>query len=194
MTTNFPTPTDWKSAAWWRNRGPEERLFHCKVPRRFLEHSEITNPKLATWVLDYQPGNSLFIQGKPGTGKSTMAQAALQSLVVDKPLSGRFVTADRYIEMLKDQFDNDNLLPEMYSSPYLIKYIQGVFDVVVLDGVGQERETDFSIHEVGSLIRRRYEDMRTTIITTTLGVTDFTRRYGERVKSAVLDMPEIKVP
>jgi len=118
----------------------------------------------------------------------------LQSLVVDKPLSGRFVTADRYIEMLKDQFDNDNLLPEMYSSPYLIKYIQGVFDVVVLDGVGQERETDFSIHEVGSLIRRRYEDMRTTIITTTLGVTDFTRRYGERVKSAVLDMPEIKVP
>lgn len=199
MTTNFPTPTDWKSAAWWRNRGPEERLFHSKIPRRFLEcdfseYNDISNAKLAAWVLDYKPGDNLFIQGKPGTGKSTMAQAVLKALVVDNPLSGRFVTSDRYIEMLKDQFDNDNLLPEMYSSPYLIKYIQGVFDVVVLDGVGQERETDFSIHEVGSLIRRRYEDMRTTIITTTLGVTDFTRRYGERVKSAVLDMPEIKVP
>jgi DNA replication protein DnaC len=81
----------------------------------------------------------------------------------------------------------------MYSSPYLVKYIQGVFDILLLDGVGQERETDFSIHEIGSLIRRRYEDMRTTIITTTLGTTDFTRRYGERVKSAVIDMHEEKV-
>ena len=122
-----------------------------------------------------------------------MAQAVLKALVLDNPLSGRFVTSDRYIEMLKDQFDNDNLLPEMYSSPYLIKYIQGVFDIVVLDGVGQERETEFSIHEIGSLIRRRHEDMRTTIITTTLGASDFTRRYGDRVKSAVLDMVEIKV-
>jgi DNA replication protein DnaC len=120
MTTNFPTPTDWKSAAWWRNRGPEERLFHSKIPRRFLEcdfseYNDISNAKLAAWVLDYKPGDNLFIQGKPGTGKSTMAQAVLKALVVDNPLSGRFVTADRYIEMLKDQFDNDNLLPEMYT-------------------------------------------------------------------------------
>jgi DNA replication protein DnaC len=143
--------------------------------------------------MDYKQGDSILIQGKPGTGKSTMAQAVLRALVLDNPLSGRFVTSDRYIEMLKDQFDNDNLLPEMYSSPYLIKYIQGVFDIVVLDGVGQERETEFSIHEIGSLIRRRHEDMRTTIITTTLGVSDFTRRYGDRVKSAVLDMVEVKV-
>jgi DNA replication protein DnaC len=81
----------------------------------------------------------------------------------------------------------------MYSSPYLIKYIQGVFDVVVLDGVGQERETEFANHEIGSLIRRRYEDMRTVIITSTLSTMDFVRRYGDRVKSAVMDMSEIRV-
>jgi DNA replication protein DnaC len=193
MSQTFQTPTDWKSAAWWRNRSPEERLFHSKIPRRFADCEDITNPKIAKWVMDYKQGDSILIQGKPGTGKSTMAQAVLRALVLDNPLSGRFVTSDRYIEMLKDQFDNDNLLPEMYSSPYLIKYIQGVFDIVVLDGVGQERETEFSIHEIGSLIRRRHEDMRTTIITTTLGVSDFTRRYGDRVKSAVLDMAEVKV-
>jgi DNA replication protein DnaC len=193
MSQTFQTPTDWKSAAWWRNRSPEERLFHSKIPRRFADCEDITNPKIANWVMDYKQGDSILIQGKPGTGKSTMAQAVLRTLVLDNPLSGRFVTSDRYIEMLKDQFDNDNLLPEMYSSPYLINYIQGVFDIVVLDGVGQERETEFSIHEIGCLIRRRHEDMRTTIITTTLGVSDFTRRYGDRVKSAVLDMVEVKV-
>lgn len=195
MTQTFQTPTDWKSAAWWRNRPTEERVFHAKVPKRFAQipTEEIQVPtEIIKWFKGFELGNSLFIHGKPGVGKTVLGQLVLRDLV-GTGTSGRFVTADRYIEMLKDQFDNDNLLPEMYSSPYLIKYIQGVFDVVLLDGVGQERETDFSIHEIGSLIRRRYEDMRTTIVTTTLGVTDFTRRYGERVKSAVLDMHELKV-
>jgi DNA replication protein DnaC len=81
----------------------------------------------------------------------------------------------------------------MYSSPFIVKYLQGVFDVVVLDGVGQERETEFSIHEVGSLLRRRYDDMRTVIITTTLPPLAFTRRYGDRVTNIIDNMHTIKV-
>lgn len=192
MSQNFQTPTDWKSAAWWRNRPVEERLFHAKVPQRFRAFEAELSPVAANWVNNYEEGQSLFIHGKPGTGKTVIAQEVLKHLVT-KGCSARFVSAEQYIEMLKDQFDNDNLLPEMYSSPYLIKYIQGVFDVVLLDGVGQERETEFSTHEIGSLIRRRYENVRTVIITTTLGVTDFNRRYGDRVKSAVLDMAEVRV-
>lgn len=194
--TTFPTPTDWKSENWWRNRSPEERLFHSKIPARLAQHDSdevLLNTEVLAWLQEYEPGSSLYIHGRPGTGKSTIAQEILRRLVVSHPLSGRFVSAERYLEMLKDQFDNENLLPSMYSSPYLIKYIQGVFDVLVLDGVGQERETEFANHETGSLIRRRYEDMRTVIITSTLTTMDFTRRYGDRVKSAVSDMTEIKV-
>lgn len=195
MTQQFQTPTDWKSAAWWRNRPVEERLFHAKIPKRFSQiptESVQVPAQVVKWLQTFEPGSSLFIHGKSGVGKTVLAQLVLQELIADTA-SGRFVTADRYIEMLKDQFDNDNLLPEMYSSPYLIKYIQGTFDVVLLDGVGQERETEFATHEIGSLIRRRHEDMRTTIVTTTLGVTDFTRRYGERVTSAVVEMEKVKV-
>lgn len=194
--TTFPTPTEWKSENWWRNRSSEERLFHAKIPARLARRASdevLLNTEVLAWLQDYEPGSSLYIHGRPGTGKSTVAQEVLRRLVVENPLSGRFVSADRYLEMLKDQFDNENLLPSMYSSPYLIKYIQGVFDVLVLDGVGQERETDFANHEIGSLIRRRYEDMRTVIITSTLTTMDFTRRYGDRVKSAISDMVEIKV-
>jgi DNA replication protein DnaC len=81
----------------------------------------------------------------------------------------------------------------MYSMPYLLRYIQGVFDVVMLDGVGQERETEFSCHEIGSLIRRRYEDSRSMIITTSLSPMDFTRRYGDRVKVAITEMTQIRI-
>lgn len=199
MNTNrtaFPTPTDWKSENWWRNRPTDERVFHAKIPPRLakidFDSTHITTDVMA-WLSDYEPGNSLYIHGRPGSGKSVLAQEVLRRVITSHPLSGRFVSADRYLEMLKDQFDNDNLLPSMYSSPYLIKYIQGVFDVLVLDGVGQERETEFANHEIGSLIRRRYEDMRTVIITSTLSTMDFTRRYGDRVKGAVMEMTEIRV-
>lgn len=191
MSQVFQTPTDWKSAAWWRNRPVEERLFHAKIPARFKTVVELTD-EICEWVANYEPGNNLFIYGKSGSGKTVMAQAVLRQLI-SAGASGRFISADRYIEMLKDQFDNENSLPEMYSSPYLVKYIQGVFDAVLLDGVGQERETEFSIHEIGSLIRRRYDDMKTVIVTTTLSSMDFNRRYGDRVKSAVMDMAQIKV-
>jgi DNA replication protein DnaC len=194
--TVFPTPTDWKSENWWRNRSAEERLFHAKIPPRLSKISydeEHLTTNVLAWLSDYEPGSSLYIHGRPGSGKSLLAQEVLRRVISSHPLSGRFVSADRYLEMLKDQFDNDNLLPSMYSSPYLIKYIQGVFDVLVLDGVGQERETEFANHEIGSLIRRRYEDLRTVIVTSTLSTMDFTRRYGDRIKSAVMDMTEIRV-
>jgi DNA replication protein DnaC len=191
MSQIFPTPTDWKSAAWWRNRPAEERLFHAKIPARFKTVVELTD-EICEWITGYEPGSNLFIYGKSGSGKTLMAQAVLRQLI-STGASGRFISADRYIEMLKDQFDNENALPEMYSSPYLVKYVQGVFDVVLLDGVGQERETEFSIHEIGSLIRRRYDDMKTIVVTTTLSPMDFNRRYGDRVKSAIMDMAQIKV-
>lgn len=199
--TNYAIPTDWKSVNWWRNRSVEERLFHTKIPNRWLSKElrdlEIDSEALQEiikWVSNYQQGSSLFLYGRTGTGKSVTGQAVMKDLVTKHPLSGRFVSSERYIEMLKDTFETDSgLLPEMYSMPYLLKYIQGVFDVVVLDGVGQERETEFSVHEIGSLIRRRYEDSRSTIITTSLAPMDFIRRYGDRVKVAVMDMDKVKV-
>lgn len=192
--TGFQAPLDWKSANWWRNRQEDERLFHAKVPKRLKSFNMEDFPApINKWLGSYEAGASLFIHGKTGTGKSVLAKCLLEHLIKTNTLSGRFVSSDGYIEMLKDQFDNDNTLPDMYSMPHLVKYIQGVFDVVVFDGVGQERETDFATHEIGSLLRRRYEDMRTVIITTELSTLDFIRRYGDRVKSTVNDMTHFRV-
>lgn len=201
MSQAFMIPTDWKSEKWWRNRPVDERMFHSRVPNRWrsigLDDLTISAPAIKAvnhWVHNYQLGDSLLLTGVNGSGKSVTSQAILQYLIREKGASGRFISADRYIDMLKDSFEGDNgLLPEMYSMPYLLKYIQGVFDVVVLDGVGQERQTDYSVHEIGSLIRRRYEDSRTTIITTTLSQIDFTRRYGDRISVAVSDMTSIRI-
>ena len=196
----YTIPTDWKSEKWWRNRPQEERLHHLHIPKRWrsIKFDDLTlDPAVLDqarqWVANYERGSSLYIYGRSGSGKTILAQALAQTLLSEHQVSGRFLGADRYIDMLHDSFDHNNELPEMYSSRFLLKYIQGVFDVVVVDGVGQERDTEFTRHEVGSLIRRRYEDERTVIITTSLPRLDFIRRYGDRVKVAVSEMDNIKV-
>lgn len=184
-----PPPTEWKSNRWWQNRSSEERIAWASLPPRWrsIPFDDVEVPgkvksQTHSWLDSFELGDpGLFITGPSGTAKTILAQAMLKELFIDHAVSGRFVSSDRYVEMLKDQFDNDNELPEMYAIPHLVKYVQGLFDVVVLDGVGQERSTEFSQHEIGSLIRRRYEDGRTTIITTSLTLPDFVRRYGQRV-------------
>ena len=194
MTHQFPVPTDWKSEKWWNNRSVEEREFHLRIPKRWVDLTVTTVPKeVRSWLANYEYGSSIYLYGPSGSGKTVIAQYILKTLIQDHPLSGRFVSSEKYIEMIKDSFENDGFLPEMYSSPYLLKYIQGVYSVVLLDSVGNERETEFSVHEVGSLLRRRNEDMRSMIITTHLSVVDFVRRYGDRVSGVINDMTIIRI-
>lgn len=192
--TVYETPTDWRSTNWWRNRSYEERRFHAKVPPRhahdFFDVQEPNSP-VSTWVANYQPGKGLLLSGPSGSGKTYNAVVALNCLIAREKTSGRFLDADDYIEMLKDSFDSDGKLPEMYSTPHLIKYVKGVFDVLVLDGLGQERQTDFAKHELGSLIRHRYDHKLTTIITTHLSLLDLRNIYGDRVGAALSDMKQV---
>lgn len=193
MTKHFPVPTDWKSEKWWNNRTLEERLFHLRIPRRWADADIALPAQVSHWLKNWQYGDSLYLHGPSGAGKTVIAKVALTCLLSKHSVSGRFVSSEKYIEMLKDSFENDGFLPEMYSSPYLLKYIQGVYSIVLLDSVGNERETEFSVHEIGSLIRRRNEDMRSMIITTHLSVVDFARRYGDRVSGSINDMTIVKV-
>lgn len=184
----YETPTDWKSVNWWRNREFEERKFHAKVPPRLNHDYYLMDHKFIT---EYKPGDSLLITGPSGCGKTYMAVQLLNSLLASGKISGRFVDADDYIEMIKDSFSNDGDMPEMYSSPHLLKYIKGVWDVVVLDSLGNERQTDFAKHEMGTLLRHRHDHNRTTIVTSTYNLTDLRNKYGDRVSTPLIDMKQV---
>jgi DNA replication protein DnaC len=177
-------PTTWQSAKWWRNRPPEHREYFIKAPKRYVE-----DPHTATFP--FEEGGNYFIVGKSGTGKTTLAVKTAMEAVRRHQLSARFVSADEYVEMIKDTFDNSGDLPEMWSSPHLVKYIKGVFDIVILDGVGQERLTEFARHELGSLIRRRFEMGLSTIITSDIPSTDIITKYGQRVAGPLNEYTEI---
>lgn len=186
--THFTTPLDWKSEVWWRNRPLDERLFHLHLPERIVAMGMSADPPPLDYFKNWKPGDNLFIHGPSGSGKTQMASEILDALVRAHKVSGRYIGADPYIEMLKDSFDNDGLLPEMYSSPHLVKYVKGVFDIVVVDGLGDERLTDFAQHELGGLIRQRHDRMKSTIVTSRLNIGDISNRYtGGRLAAVLAD-------
>jgi DNA replication protein DnaC len=187
---NYSTPLEWKSEAWWRNRPKDERLHHMHIPKRIYENMDGWHH--CPHKIDLP---NLFIQGPSGCGKSLIAASTLKHLVSEHNCSGRWIEADDYIEMLKDSFDtSDGNLPEMYSSPHIVKYVKAVFDIVVIDGLGEERlspkygeDLGFAQHELGSLIRKRYDKGKATIITSRLSIQDIKNRYGSRLANPLAD-------
>lgn len=178
-------PIEWKSPQWWRNRPVEERLQFIRPGKRLLD--VLDDPTDCDEWMDFELGENYLIMGPSMRGKSRKAVAMARDLVRCHDVSARFITTEQYIEGLKDSFDNEGLLPIEYSSPYTIKNIKGVFGVLVLDGLGDERKTEFAAHEIGTLIRTRYDKMLTTIVTTRLSMPDIVNRYGERLASPLAE-------
>jgi DNA replication protein DnaC len=184
----FVTPTDWKSEKWWQNRSEQERLFHIRIPKRTESVGDVNLPsKVQAWVDTFNVGDNLLIHGRPGSGKTSLAATVARSLVRKYPVSARYVEADDYVDMIKESFEHGGVLPEMYSTPHLLKYIKSTFDVLILDGLGQERMTEFTSHVIANLIKRRYSSMKTTIIVSPYNVVDINRRYEQFTASALAE-------
>lgn len=190
--------TEWHSNKYWQNRSKEERLKNLRIPARYQGKSLETydaeagdttafnavNHWCAKVIQNLGDGMGILLYGSTGVGKTHLAQGSLIHAVSNHPLSGIFITADRYMDMVYDEQRNDGELPEAYSDPFLMKYMRRTFDLLVLDGLGSERATtEFAHNAISGLIDNRYEEKLTTIITTALNPNELGRVYGKRLLS-----------
>ncbi len=106
-------------------------------------------------------GRGLLLTGSIGVGKTHLAVGILHALIVEKGVHGLFCD---YRELLKEIQNSYN--PQVATTE--MEILQPVFDaeVLVLDELGAAKPTDWVWDTVALILNTRYNDKRTTLITT----------------------------
>jgi DNA replication protein DnaC len=153
-------------------------LAAARIPKRY-EHCELASyttdfpgahPSLAfahlsacRFAQEYDPrdGTGLLIIGQIGTGKTHLAVGITKELIVTKGISCLFYD---YRELLKEIQNSYNAAVQTTELDVLRPVFEA--DVLVLDELGAVKPTEWVWDTVSLILNTRYNDNRTTIITT----------------------------
>lgn len=147
-----------------------KRYAHCTlddyVPNYGGNNASLSNAvvQARNFVREYLPGSDvpgLLLTGSIGVGKTHLAVGMLQALITERGSKGLFYD---YRDLLKQVQNSYNRSVEATE----LEILQPVFDaeVLVLDELGASKPTDWVWDTVAHILNTRYNDRRTTIITT----------------------------
>lgn len=115
-----------------------------------------------TYVAEY-PGvrGGILFMGPAGVGKTHLAVAILQELIITKGVPGLFYQFGALLKEIQASFNPVSQMSEL-------DVLQPVFDaeVLVLDDLGASKTTDWVRDTMMQIINTRYNDQRITIFTT----------------------------
>ena len=116
----------------------------------------------------YENGDGLYIEGTNGTGKTHLAAAiALQLINEGVPVVCK-TSSDLLLDIKKaydDEYTKESAVLDVYKS----------VDLLIIDDLGKEQCSDWSMSNLYSILNDRDEDMKPTIITTNYGAEDLVR-------------------
>lgn len=127
-----------------------------------------------------EQGIGLLLCGQVGTGKSYLA-AAIANELISQGTPCLMTNFSRIISRVSEKFGGDQ------------KYLDDLnrFDLLIIDDLGVERDSDFTWEKVMNVIDARYRAGLPLIITTNLGSKDFADRGDirrQRVFSRLREM------
>jgi DNA replication protein DnaC len=178
--------TGWKEV----HAGPDRRVARCdcrlrergqallgsaRIPKRY-EHCELSNfefegPHLALaparmaaykFVEDYPLDRSgLLMIGTIGAGKTHLAVGILKELILSKGIACLFYDYRELLKQIQNSYNDSVKVTEL-------DVLRPVFDteILVLDELGAVKPTEWVWDTVSLILNTRYNDNRTTIITT----------------------------
>lgn len=121
---------------------------------------------------------SLLFVGRTGLGKTHLS-LAIAKVVLEKDYGVVYQTSQRLVNDLeREQFSNTG------SDALRKKYAK--CDLLIIDDLGAEFSTSFTVAAIGNLINERLFEYRPTIISTNLATDELTKRYSERTGSRLL--------
>lgn len=135
-----------------------ERVRCYQIAKRYAD----------SFSIRYENGDGLYIEGTNGTGKTHLAAAiALQLINEGVPVVCK-TSSDLLLDIKKaydDEYTKESAALDVYKS----------VDLLIIDDLGKEQCSDWSVSTLYSILNDRYEDMKPTIITTNYGAEDLIR-------------------
>ena len=106
-------------------------------------------------------GTGLLLTGSIGVGKTHLAVGILQALVAERGAYGLFYDYRDLLKQVQNSYNQEVAATEL-------EVLRPVFEaeVLVLDELGAAKPTDWVWDTVAHILNTRYNDRRTTIITT----------------------------
>lgn len=121
-------------------------------------------------------GNTV-VSGPAGTGKSHLAMSILKECIVHGDLTVIFASWSEVLHLIKDSFSNKD---SFYTQEYFMDIFRNT-DLLVIDDIGSEKITDWSMSLLTDVLDARTK----TIITTNLNSDELLSKYHNRTNSRI---------
>ncbi len=147
--------------------------------REFLEAKELSH-------------RGFYFQGTTGSGKTHIACAILNELILKRGLEGRYCKVSKdFLEAIKTTFTKEKYWNEESTSKSIEDEFQKV-PVLVLDDFGVQKDSPWVLEKLYDLIDTRYEARRLTIITSNKPMESWRGVFENRIYSRLKEMTEEK--
>jgi len=122
-----------------------------------------------------------LFQGNTGSGKTHLA-CAIANELIDKGHTVKFIPVTELLDKIKATFD-----AQYESEDGFIKPLRDC-DLLILDDLGAERTTSWTMAKLHNLIDYRYSNYKPTIITTNLLSGELSSVLDTRTVDRILDV------
>jgi DNA replication protein DnaC len=128
-------------------------------------------------------GQGLWFMGDVGTGKTTLAMLVSKA-ALDNGYSVAIYSVPRLLAEVRDTYDAD---PGERSYMDFFRRLVTV-DLLHLEDLGAEKRSDWVLEQLYSLVNERYEEERSILVTTNLGLEELERQIGPRTVSRLVEI------
>ena len=179
------------------------RALEARIPKRFrsisFEHSDVIEMQrrfptqvreIRAFVADIDPnldaGRSLWLTGSFGTGKTALAMIVSKA-AIDAGRTVAIYSCPRLLSVIRESIDQP---PRGGSAGGVLDFLDRLAsaDLLHIDDLGAEHRTEWVLEQLYTIINSRYEDQRSTIVTSNLERDALAEQLGERIVSRLEGM------
>jgi len=172
------------------------RSLEARIPKRYraisFEHSDVIDIErrcptqvreirqfVASIDANIAAGRSLWLSGGVGTGKTALAMIVSKA-AIDAGRSVAVYSCPRLLSVIRESIDSGGVLS-------FLDRLAAV-DLLHIDDLGAEHRTEWVLEQLYTIINARYEDERSTVITSNLERDELAEQLGERIVSRLEGM------